>query len=113
MQIIIKYLSAGLISRPSVGINVGIQGKKPTIAFDLKGNIYVGLPFPKVVEGKTLSDFTIAKFPATGRKFIYHDGSQKTHVIGHCEHTVAMTIPIPAVYPLCYIVCLSVRLQNW
>jgi hypothetical protein len=26
---------------------------------------------------------------------------------------VAMTIPIPAVYPLCYIVCLSVRLQNW
>jgi hypothetical protein len=51
-KIIIKYLSAGLISRPSVGINVGIQDKKPTIPFDLKGNIMSACLFQKLSKAK-------------------------------------------------------------
>jgi hypothetical protein len=49
------------------GLPVAIAG----IAFDLKGNIYVGLPLQKLVDGKPLSDFAIAKFPPEGGKFVY------------------------------------------
>jgi hypothetical protein len=60
-----KVISSDLLQ----GLPVASAG----IHFDLKGNIYVGLPFQKLVNGKAINNFAIAKFPPEGGKFIYSE----------------------------------------